>query len=1322
MRSTYWNLMFSALFVVAMGACSGATGCGACSSAGPLPAGGLPVDQTIEGGAQIRITPQGFQKLTSILPGVVNSALGSGFCLGQGTIGSPGGTFGTGAYYCDGNEGASCNPGCEFAISVNSLSTNVTNNQTLHLALSTSVSTTVNIDGKIVGIPFSCSLGISSNNLSGDIDIAFGTDPTTGELTIHLADINNFQTNFDFSGCSFVSSIANFASDFIDSFVGQFIVQLLTPTIDNLIQGFLPNPLGIENMIDVGALLSSVSPGTKAEMEARIVPGGYVSLDNVQNGGMSLGVITGLNSDEDTSTRNPPLQSEPALCVPPLPPTDFGAPPASLPMSSRGTYTLAVADEFNGSPDPAADLAMGVSETTLDLAGHHLVTSGALCLGVGTSYISQLNVSTIGLLVPSLAQLQVGDENDPLLLVTRPQRALDFTIGENTTTSPAITIGISHMEVDFYAFLYQRYVRAFTMDLSLNVGINLDFEQMPGQDATIKPTLVGIDSHDVTVSILNSEFVKESPDQLAAALPSVFDLVTPLLGNIPDITVPSFAGFTLNNLQIQHVTTAQDDFLALYATLGTSQMMRQLSLSQPMLASAVAKIDGQIAEAAPISTGTARLVSVKTPAPDVVLAGLANQAGGALPTVELAVDTVDSMGRQLEWSYRLDNGLWHAWRPAVDRFLIEDHAFAIQGKYNLGIRSRVVGDYHTVSQPVTMPIVIDSVGPRVITSKATTTADSYEVPLFDIVSGTAVSWGWGRSGDAGPSEWQTGSVAKISHDEWEALALDNGVTLFARDESGNISTTYLVPFHGQGDGTGCACNSGGRIPSTGGLALFGLVGVLVMRRRRPLSRNAKRAIQHATVVGLFAGLTAFVPSCSCDHKEGDDMATTCDVASDCGADFCMDGQIAFCIDGTCVCGDDVPVGRLGSYSHVAVGGDGTVWVSAYAETHGDLVVAQAPGGRIPDTAWQWVDGVPPGPVTVPGSMIRGGISDDGPNTGMYTSIAVGPDNQPMVSYFDVDSSSLKFAQRAADGTWAIHIVDQGDAVDGMLGSTQVGMYTSLTLRSDDGRPGIAYLAHVADAAGGHAEVRYASAQTAHPTSAGDWQTWVVAMAPLPAVDPNNPDVYPLPEGLGLFIDSARMPDNAPAVAFYDRSNGDLLLSKYDIASGAFDTPVTLAGSDGTDEGWTPSISVAADGTVSVAYVDATDDDLDIVSDASGATPVIVDDGYRIVGQTVDGLPKPTFDLVGDNAAAVAPNGAGAPMIAYQDATTQELLLAQQGTDGTWTHISIAGATTPWPGAYGFYASAAYDVPGNSLEMSTWVIDQPTGQNWVETFSVQVGVQ
>ncbi len=1325
--STRRNLILSTLFIVTMGACGNLGGCGACSSAQPLPGGKLPADQTVEGGAQIRVTPAGFDKLKSILPGILNSQLSNGFCVPQGQVGSLG-TLGTGAKYCSTNAGGGCSPGCRVNVALNSLTPTVTNAQNLNMQISTSISTTVHIDGKVVGIGFSCDLGVSSNNLNGDVDIAFGIKPADGELDIHLAQINSFHLGLDFSGCGPVSSVANLASTILDSFLGQFLAQLLTPALDNLVQGLLPNPLGVKGLMDVGALLEGISPGTEALMESRIVPGGYVSLTG---NGMSLGVITGMNADEDPATRTgirpdgTPYASEPNLCVPPLPAPSFGSPPASLPLTSRATFGLRPANEFSGAPDPSADVAMGVSETFLDLAGHHLVTSGAMCLGVGTSYIHQLNVGTIGILVPSLAELQSDKGNDPLLLVTRPQKAVDFTIGENTVASPALTIGITHMEVDFYAFLYERYVRAFTLDLTMNIGVNLDFEQPAGMPAVIKPMLVGISAASVTLKVLNSEFVRETPQHLEQVLPSVFDLVTPLLGNLPAIQVPSFAGLSLSNLAIKHVTTTQDDFLALYATLGSSFAMRNLAMTDKFAAAAVAAMDSQLSAAPAPSVGRAHLRTVNTPEPAKIRASLTHRQYGEMPTVTFDVDRFDERGRELEWSYNLNGGLWRPYTTAVTGGLvIRDPAFAWQGKYEIGLKSRIKGDYRTTSDETRTKVIIDSVGPRIIDDQLDWDGDVLSVPMFDIVSEHQLVYAFGKPGsDAPSSEWFKGSIAKLERGKIDQyLDANQELLLFSKDEVGNTTIALIAPFHGQPGGAGCACEASGG-PSTGGIVLVILVaGVLVGRgaRRRYAGFFRSATGRAATTIVIWLGASVAMslqPGCSC----GNPADKSCELASDCGPDFCAKGELPYCIDNTCVCSDDIPAGRVGPYSDVAVGKDGSIWVSAYAQTHGDLVVAQVQPGRVPDDAWEWVDGVPDGPVVVPDSKIRGGIDADGPDVGMYTSIAVGPDNQPMVTYFDRDTGSLKFAAKVA-GTWQIHTIQAGTGTLGESGAL-IGMYSSLSLRTDDGRPGVAYLAHVMDTTGGRAEVRYASAQTANPTGPGDWQTWVVDTAPLPAIDPQNPNVYPLPEGLGLFVDSARLPNQAPVVVYYDRSNGDLKLAKFNVASGQFSAPVVLDGAGMIDAGWSPSIAVDAAGVVHVAYVGTTKDDLKYVTDAAGAVPEVIDDGYRIVGQTVDGLPKPEFHFVGEDASLVLANGS-LPMVAYQDATTQELLLATKQQDGQWTHDSVAGATQPWPGAYGFFAADA--VGPTEIVMSTWVIDQPSGDpfnsNWVEIFARPTVIQ
>ncbi len=1317
-RKSRIESVLSLAFIVVMGACGNFGGCGACGSSKPLPGGRLPTDQTIEGGAQIRVTETGFKKLTGIIPPLMNQAFANGFCAGKQSFGFRDPLFNTftGLEVCNKNSGTTCPVGCKVNVGLNAGTTTfaVTATNKLRMNLSLTANTAIKLQGFIAGGSLgTCNLNVSSTNFGGNFDVAFGVKPTNGELDIHLDRINSFQLNMDFSGCGFASTVAEFFTDVLDSFVGQFVIQLLSPAIDDLLQRLIPSPLGIASMMDIGALMSGISPGTNGFIEARIVPGGYVSLVNK---GMSLGVITGLNADEDPLTRTPALDNEPHLCVPPLAGPTYTLPTVARSGLGGSTFSMAPAAAFSGGSDPQADIAMGVSETTLDLAGHHLVTSGGMCLGVGTSLIAQLNIGTVGILVPSLADLGSDTGNDPLLLVTRPQKAIDFTIGDGTTTSPHLTIHLKNLEVDFYGFLFERYTRAFTMDLTMNIGINLAFDQPATGPAVIKPELVGISSSQVTVQVLNKQFVRESEQQLEMVLPSVFDLVTPLLGNLPDIPIPSFAGFTLSSPSIAKVTTTQDEFLALYATMNPGPMMRLAGGDDPFSADTKDRLDANMAFAQR-STGTARLMHVDTPEPSVIRDELIS-GNGALPSVAFEVDRYDPNGRELEWSWNLDGGLWRPFATATP-LVISDRAFAWQGRYEIGLRSRVKGDFRTTSEVMREKIVIDSVGPRIFETKGTWDGDAFSVPVWDVVYGKDVEVAFGELGhDDAKTAWMPAREASITRAKAALLAdgHDGELLMFARDDSGNHTVAVVAPFHGQAGSSGCSCETTGS-PGAGGLVVFGLVGVSLLRRRRRgvWMSHAKQLATSRTArsLGMFIGVvlvSSLVPACSCGNNAGQ----ACETAADCGEDFCAEHELPFCIDNMCFCSDDIPAGRIGPYSDVATGG-GSTWVSAYASTHGDLVVAQAQGGRVPNESWEWVDGVPDGPIIAPDSKIRYGISESGPDVGMYTSIVVANDGTPMVSYFDRETASLKFATKAG-GTWTTHVVQGGTAqIDPGNGGALIGMYTSMTLRSDDGKPGIAYLAHVVDSSSERAEVRYAQATTASPAGPGDWQTFVLDMAPLP----DNPDeIYPLPGGLGLFVDSARDPRNgAPVVVYYDRANGDLKIARFNPMTSTWGAARVLDGS-GTDAGWSPTVTVDTNGVAHIAYVSATGDDLKYTTDATSAPKEIVDDGYRIVGISVDGLPKPEFHFVGDDATILVPAG-GQPMVTYQDATTHELLLAQRGTDGKWVRSSVAGNTDPWPGAYGFFASSV--LSGTDLVMSTWVIHQPDNDNWVEVISRPIGI-
>lgn len=1293
-QQRWWRAVLSGVFIVAMGACGTDSGCGGCSSFEPLPTGGLPAKQTVEGGAQVRVTPHGFATLASVLPGLLNEQLSGGFCLPAGEYEDP--IFGaTLASYCKTNQ--TCPGGCLVKPTINSVGVGPHASNAQALTLQIDARATATLPVSVIGLD--CNLTVLIEHLKGAVDVVMTTNATTGQLALTANPIAKDKFSLSepkLGNCGFGGDIISFFVNLFKGTVADTIRNQLSPAIQNLLPAFLPDTLGIENTVNVGGLITSISPGTTAKLEARFLVGGYA---HTSAGGLSVGMITGLNADRDPATRSAGLDSEPARCVPALAAPNLGA---TLPLTSRGTYRLDAAGAFDGVPDPGgnADVAVGISKTTLRLLGHHAITSGALCLGIGTAQISQLSVGTISLLVPSLAEIVSGTGKDPLLLVTRPTKPLAFTIGENTAASPAISVGIEHLEIDFYAFLFDRYVRVFTTDISMTLGVNLEFEQVAGAPISIKPILMGIEPSAVQVSVVNSQFVRESPDILSALLPTILSLVTPALGDLPELAVPSFAGFALKDLSIKHVATPKDDFLAVYASLGPSAALAATAAREPMLQRALDKLSGPRTQAT--STGTARLVDIATPSPERVRAAYLGGGDGARPRVTFDVDRVDAAGRELEWAYRLDNGMWRPWR-AGGALAIEDDAFAWQGKYTIGLKSRAKGDYTTVSTTTEFPVAIDSAPPRVALDQAAWQGDRYTVPAFDEVSEHALQFALGKPSRASPdAAWRAGAPT-FDRDDASAYAEGGAVAVYVRDEVGNIARVEVDGV--ARDSGGCATS---RAPSTGGLLLLAIVGsaLLVPRRRR-------RSLALAGLWLVGGAVLASQPGCSCGSSSKDMAPTTCEEATDCSADACDPGTIPFCIDNTCVCADGVPAGRIGPYSDVAVANDGAIWVSAYAQSHGDLVVAKTTGGRIADEAWEWVDGVPDGPVIVPDGKVRDGIDEDGPDVGMYTSIAIAPDGTPMVAYFDRTTASLKLAQRI-NGAWQIHVVDEGTGTLGELGKL-AGMYASLTLRSDDGRPGIAYLAHIKDARGTHAEVRFVSAQSPHPTAAADWQSWTVDTAPLPAADANNPEVYPLPAGLGLFIDAARLPDETPVVAYYDRSNGDLELAKLDVKTGQF-AARRLDGSGNVDAGWTPSIAVSGDAVVHVAYVGRTADDLKLTSDVASATPEIIDDGYRSAGTTADGLDKPEFHLVGDDAnLLIGPTGA---LVVYQDATTQELLLAQKTSSGAWERTSIAGGKAPWAGGYGFYASAA--VGPTQLVMSTFAVnlsaDTDAGMTWVEVFT------
>ncbi|RMH41410.1 MAG: hypothetical protein D6689_11245, partial [Deltaproteobacteria bacterium] len=950
-----------ALAVLIGSGCSGG-GCNGCA-VDPLPPGGLPADQTIEGGMQVRVTRTGFDAIENIVKAVVQDSFGDGFCVGRQSIDA----FVADGEACYRNDCTGGARGCQVDVALQSIDLSVPDPNTFRAHVVVDVSTQIPARIRVLGVTVdSCTMNVTLNDGDVTLDVGFFTRASDGELDIQLQNIDLDLSGFNSSGCGFISSVLDLVVDLLSSPLGNFLVDLLTPTIEDLIRGFLPDPLGIEGVVDLGALIGSLSPGTNALIETKFIPGGYVSLPAE---GLSLGVITGFNADEDVSTRTPDLDNEPALCVPPLAAPDFAAPPHNLTTTPRNTFKLDPADAFLGMPDPANDLVVGLSETFLDLTGHHLVTSGAMCLGVGPDLIPQLNLGLVGLLVPSLAELGSEDGEDPLLLVLRPTEALDFTIGEGTEDDPSLTIHIRNLDVDFYAFLFERYVRGFTIRLSMDVGLNLESTVDDMGNPAVEPILTGLSADDIQLTVHNAEFLREGAAQLEQVLPSIFDLALPLISDgIGPIALPDISGFTLANIKFSKVVTAEDEFLALNASLVPSMMMlEQFGERHNVPGGALERyvLDHQLPPRQPVDTA-ARLTSVRTPPPQALQMWMAG-AGGSLPEVVIDLDPYDPQGRQLEWSWRLNRGFWRPYTRDT-HLVIRERQLALQGHHTVEVKARAVGDPRSVDlSPVRFDIVTDSAGPRILASRAAVTDGVLRVPAHDLVSPDdtieyAFAAGGGRAEPDTP--WTRDNGLPVH--EVQALVDRAGIiTVFARDELGNqsaadINAGALIGFHGRAQDSGCNCEIGSGRGSGGGIVAAVAVAVLLMMGsgRRRLVAWARAGARRGTARGLLAllalGIGATTPGCSCDGNPG--SGPVCEIDADC-ADACPDGQIGVCFEGECLCSDDVPFGDVGQYSELALSSSSTAWVSAYNRRHGDLMVARWPeSGRIPNEAWEFVDG------------------------------------------------------------------------------------------------------------------------------------------------------------------------------------------------------------------------------------------------------------------------------------------------------------------------------------------------------------------------------
>jgi len=231
--------------------------------------------------------------------------------------------------------------------------------------------------------------------------------------------------------------------------------------------------------------------------------------------------------------------------------------------------------------------------------------------------------------------------------------------------------------------------------------------------------------------------------------------------------------------------------------------------------------------------------------------------------------------------------------------------------------------------------------------------------------------------------------------------------------------------------------------------------------------------------------------------------------------------------------------------------------------------------------------------------------------GMYTSITIGADGLPVISYYDATNENLKVAHcnDAACTSAATTAVDANGSP---------GIYTSITIGAD-GLPVISYYDH-----------SYDRLKVAHCNDIACTNATTTALFRATIKDTS------------ITIGA----DELPVISYYDDTNkylnGDLMVAHCnDIAC----TSATTTAVDTTDDvGLYTSIKIGADDLPVISYYDATNFDLKVAhcnnAACTSATTTAVD--------TTGSVGYDTSITIGDD---------GLPIISYHDATNSDAKVA-----------------------------------------------------------------
>ncbi|GAB4288871.1 MAG: hypothetical protein Kow0090_01250 [Myxococcota bacterium] len=623
------------------------------------------------------------------------------------------------------------------------------------------------IKGEIRGLfdiklgTLTCDAKMNIRNKPIGIPVAFKTDSSTRRTYFEVGDaaveFKDSDYQIDCHGNDFGGDIFAFLLDLVKDLLKGMITDEINKQIDSMLADQLadmscqkceddplvcsagtncvdkecrdasnkcvPPPLGVEGAVNAGEALADFAPGLDATVRMKAVLGG--GNPNVQqnpyvaNKGLMFGMMGGADSDIADCV---PISPRPPLVPPPV------APFRTLNDFDRGKK------DANGNPVTSFHVGIGVSDLMLDHFLWSAFNTGLLCLQLDGGSIEQLTSGLFSLLVPSLKVLTLG-ESRPLMIKMLPQKPplIDIGRGRFTTSEdadgnitfqfkePLISIRVPDLSIDFYANIYERWARLFTMTIDLDLGIGLAFHTTDEGVIQAIPLLSDLNNAFQNPRITNNQLIAEDPEKLKEVIPTLLGMVMPMLTEALaapfDLAGPEdLQGFMLN-IAPEDVTgilpkNPMPPDTECAAWIENDNGDREVMCHEYLAIFAELGFDPN---AAPknITNAFARLIG-KVAIPDPLELADARRKGRFIsPHVVIETEGFAPLGGELEFAYRLDGG---GWSPFIvgNRFKVSDPRLWLLGKHRIEVVSRVKGNMWSMSrEPAVIEFIVDPMPPEV---------------------------------------------------------------------------------------------------------------------------------------------------------------------------------------------------------------------------------------------------------------------------------------------------------------------------------------------------------------------------------------------------------------------------------------------------------------------------------------------------------------------------------------------------------------------------------------------------------------------------------